>query len=131
MVEIEKVLPKGSGLLTASESEKLEYLLTEAMMEGGIEGEVLVGCGRWLTPVGYDGIVAERNCGGWCGYPRCRTQDVERIKFVAGNERWKLKFCSVGCYKKSEFFKRQLSSEALFMRRIEGPFDDIVLIEEE
>lgn len=138
-VEIESILPAGKGILTPKDASRVEYALTEALMEGSISCELLRRVAEWVTPATYLGIVAERNCNGWCGYPRCRTHDSEKIRFVSGgdsggngNKLWKSQFCSRECYQRSEFLRRQLSTEAVFMRRIEDPLNggSVVLLED-
>lgn len=134
-------------LLTPRESNILTFHLVELAMDGNCDIRVMKLMARYLSRKAYGDLVEERVTNHYCGYPRCKYTNPDQIKQVELNKlEIKLKmprfynsrFCCKRHYQASEFYRRQLSSEALFMRtHMSDPFfskdtDEtlIVLLEE-
>ncbi|VEU21246.1 DEKNAAC102167 [Brettanomyces naardenensis] len=102
---------------------------------------------RYLSRQSFDDLVEERVTNHYCGYPLCKYSDPSQIKEMQMNKvvvklrmprYYNSKYCCKRHYQAAEFYKRQLSSEALFMRtNMDEPFfrsdtyeNAIVLLEE-
>ena len=112
-------------LLTPKEANGLTYSIIELLMKDNCTVELLKLLSRYLSKSAYENIIEERIIGHWCGYPICNIQDDkirDEVKFNKIAEKFALKsyystrYCCKDHYLKSEFYRRQLSEDALFMR---------------
>lgn len=111
-------------LLTPKEANGLTYSIIELLMSGKCDVKLLQLLSRYLSRSAYENIVEERIIGHWCGYPLCDVQsdkitdgDVNEIAEKFGLASYYTKrFCCKDHYSKSEFYRRQLTEDALFMR---------------
>lgn len=134
-------------MLTPKEANQLTYHLTEMLMVNNCEPRVLRVLARYLSKKAYDDIVEERIIEHHCGYPICKFSDSKKIKDMQVNSLVKSlkmpryynsRFCCKNHYLCSEFYRNQLSSEALFMRiNLDKPWmsddsveNDIVLLDD-
>lgn len=135
------------SLLTPKEANTLTFRITERLMEGNCDRDTLKLLSRYFSRKAYDDLVIERVTNHYCGYPLCKYHNSSQIKPKQVNQLLiKLKmphyytsrFCCKRHYQASEFYRHQLSSEALFMRtemnkpkfETETPESSIVLLEE-
>lgn len=109
-------------LLTPGEANNLTFRLIELLMNAQCDLDTLKLLGRYLSCKSYEDLVMERNSNKLCGYPHCNyhSNDIkltpvkhESVKLASF---YKSSFCSKGHYQCSEFYRGQLSEEALFMR---------------
>lgn len=116
---------KGKPMLTPKEANRLTYTITELLMSGNCTSRCLRLLGRYLSTKAYEDIVEERVIAHCCGYPLCTFTDPSIIKDVQVNKLakslrmpcyYKSRFCCKDHYLCSEFYKHQLSTDALFMR---------------
>ena len=134
-------------LLTPKEANNLTYQIIELLMDKPCTSQLLQLLARYLTPQAYDALVEERIINHPCGYPLCpyssssiHDGEVNTVaKRLNMRAYYKTRYCSKRHYQCSEVFKRQLNSDALFMRVdldrewfTEGSIENgIVLLEEE
>lgn len=134
-------------LLTPKEANNLTYQIIELLMDKPCTSQLLQLLARFLTPQAYDALVEERIINHHCGYPLCpyssssiHDGEVNTVaKRLNMRAYYKTRYCSKRHYQCSEVFKRQLNSDALFMRVdldrewfTEGSIENgIVLLEEE
>ncbi|GMG55915.1 unnamed protein product [Ambrosiozyma monospora] len=119
--------------LIPKEASQLTYKLIEALMIHNCDKFTLRIISRYLSKQTYEDLVTERVINHYCGYPTCKYQNPNRIKEVQLNSlvsRLKLprsyntRFCCKAHYQCSEFYKKQLSFDALFARSgLNLPFD--------
>lgn len=114
-------------LLTPREANILTFKLIELLMNSQCDLNCLKLLSRYLSYKSYDDLVMERNSNKLCGYPNCNYHSND-IKVIIPNSNsntkislklssfYKSSFCSKEHYQCSEFYKGQLSEEALFMR---------------
>ncbi|KAH3668656.1 hypothetical protein OGAPHI_002410 [Ogataea philodendri] len=116
---------EGKPLLTPKEANMLTYHLIERLMEHSCDKSVLKLLARYLSKQTYEELVTERIINHYCGYPLCDFRDPGRIKEVQVNQlvsKLKLpksynhKYCCKKHYQCSEFYKQQLTTDALFSR---------------
>lgn len=112
-------------ILTPKEANQLTFHLTELLMINNCEPKVLRILARYLSKKSYEDIIEERIIEHFCGYPLCKYNDPKKIKDMQMNSLVKSlkmpryynsRFCCKNHYLCSEFYKNQLSFEALFMR---------------
>lgn len=112
-------------ILTPKEANQLTFHLTELLMINNCEPKVLRILSRYLSKKSYEEIVEERVIEHFCGYPLCKHNDPKKIKDMQVNSLvkslkmpryYKSRYCCKNHYLCSEFYKNQLSFEALFMR---------------
>ncbi|QPG75788.1 hypothetical protein FOA43_003149 [Brettanomyces nanus] len=138
---------EGKSLLTPREANTLNFHIVENLMVENCDRDTLKILARYLSKKGLDDLVEERVTNHYCGYPLCRFHDPKQIKEMQINKlvaklkmpRYYLsKFCCKRHYQATEFYKKQLSADVLFMRtNINQPFfqsdtyeNSIVLLEE-
>ncbi|CCH40928.1 hypothetical protein BN7_462 [Wickerhamomyces ciferrii] len=111
--------------LSPSAANKLSLSLIEELSEDVCDKFFLKFISRFLTPSSYSEILQERNINKICGYPMC-CESPGRIKDHYSKSYQKSKmlpyaylnlYCSKTHYQCSEFYKTQLSDEAVFARK--------------
>lgn len=113
-------------LLTLREANQLTFSLIELCMESKCDLSSIKLLARYLSTKAYEDLIMERNSNQLCGYPCCETHSSS-IKVNAPSSAgsrggiqlasfYKTSYCSKQHYQCSQFFKGQLSEEALFMR---------------
>ncbi|ONH71274.1 RNA polymerase II subunit B1 CTD phosphatase RTR1 [Pichia kudriavzevii] len=120
-------------LLTPKEANNLTYQIIELLMDKPCTSQLLQLLARYLTPQAYDALVEERIINHHCGYPLCpyssssiHDGEVNTVaKRLNMRAYYKTRYCSKRHYQCSEVFKRQLNSDALFMRMFESTIQDI------
>ncbi|ODV94999.1 hypothetical protein PACTADRAFT_3884 [Pachysolen tannophilus NRRL Y-2460] len=125
---------KSSKLLTPKHASQLNLTIIELLMDRPCDKDSLKYLSRFLTPEIYNEIVNERIINHFCGWPLCDKYDPVKIKPNLNKIKNNLKFLS-GYFKSSycckshcqfsEFYLKQLSDEALFLRLnlFEYPFN--------
>ncbi|GME72792.1 unnamed protein product [Ambrosiozyma monospora] len=119
--------------LIPKEASQLTYKLIEKLMIYNCDKFTLRIISRYLSKQTYEDLVTERVINHYCGYPTCKYQNSNRIKEVQLNSlvsklklprSYNTKFCCKAHYQCSEFYKKQLSYDALFARsNLNLPFD--------
>lgn len=108
------------GNLTPSEASRLTLLLLEALGDDDCDVFFLKFASRFLTKDVYAELIEERNINKLCAYPLCHEQQARgqgTCKTSVGLPYEYLKFyCTKTHFQCSEFYKSQLSGEALFAR---------------
>ncbi len=111
--------------LTPSEASRLSLALVEVLSEDVCDKFFLKFISRFLTKDSYSEILQERNINKVCAYPMC-CESPGRIKDHYSKSFQKSKmlpyaylnlYCSKTHYQCSEFYKTQLSDEAVFARK--------------
>lgn len=135
------------SLLTPKDANVLTFQITEKLMEHNCDRNTLKLLSRYFSQKTYEDLVIERVTNHYCGYPLCKYHNPAQIKPMQVNQLLvKLKmphyytsrFCCKRHYQASEFYRHQLSSEALFMRTEinkptfapDTPENSVVLLEE-
>lgn len=112
-------------LLTPKEANQLTFHITELLMSNNCDSKVLRLLARYLSRKAYDEMMEERIIEHYCGYPLCNYRNANKIKDMEMNHLVKTlkmpryynsKFCCKNHYLCSEFYRSQLSTDALFMR---------------
>ncbi|GMF26146.1 unnamed protein product [[Candida] boidinii] len=125
--EVFKLLePYGNiSLLSAKDSNTIIFKLIELLMENSCDSTTLKYLSRFLTPDSYEDLVTERIINHYCGYPLCSYYSKSNINLPSKKtlaDKFKIlrsyssKFCSKKHYQCSEFYKRQLNKDALWIR---------------
>ncbi|KAH3672810.1 hypothetical protein WICMUC_004032 [Wickerhamomyces mucosus] len=113
------------GTLTLQDANKLTLSIIEELSEDQCDRFLLKFITRFITKDIYDEVVKERNINKLCAYPLCGNEP-NRIKDTYSYSYQKSKmlpyfylnsFCSKDHYQSSEFYKTQLSDEAIFSRK--------------
>lgn len=111
--------------LTPTEASRLSLSLVEVLSEDICDKFFLKFISRFLTKDSYSEILQERNINKVCAYPMC-CEAPGRIKDHYSKSYQKSKmlpyaylnlYCSKTHYQCSEFYKTQLSDEAVFARK--------------
>jgi len=111
--------------LTPTEASQLTLALVEELSEDVCDKFFLKFISRFLTKSSYSEILQERNINRVCAYPMC-CESPGRIKDHYSKSFQKSKllpyaylnlYCSKVHYQCSEFYKTQLSDEAVFARK--------------
>ncbi|ODV87996.1 hypothetical protein CANARDRAFT_26165 [[Candida] arabinofermentans NRRL YB-2248] len=119
--------------LNPKEASMVTYHLIEKLMEHNCDKQTLKIIARYFSSQKYAELVTERIINHYCGYPLCDYYNPSKIKEVQLNavvsklklpKSYNSRFCCKRHYQCSEFYKRQLSPEALFARnQLNLPFD--------
>ncbi|CDR46233.1 CYFA0S22e01530g1_1 [Cyberlindnera fabianii] len=120
----ESLLPfSHPGNLTPAEANRLNLALVEELSDNVCDKFFLKFASRFLTKAQYAEIVEERNINRYCGYPLCQ-QHQDRINSTSRARNAHLlpyaylsAYCSKRHYQCSEFYRTQLSDEAVFARK--------------
>ncbi|KAK3088367.1 hypothetical protein FSP39_018268 [Pinctada imbricata] len=86
------------------ECEKTAHLTVQRLLDNPVTEDFLIDSGRLIKPEHYDDVIEERAISHQCGYPVCPNS-------LANN------FCSNECYNASNYYKSQLSTSPLWMRK--------------
>jgi hypothetical protein len=109
------------GTLTPAEASKLTLMLLEALADDCCDVFFLRFCSRFLTKDSYTELMEERNINKLCAYPLChehqaRSRSLQWSSVPLPYEYLKY-YCTKTHFQCSEFYKSQLSPEALFARK--------------
>lgn len=113
------------SLLSAKDSNTIVFNLIELLMENSCNSTTLKYLSRLLTPESYEDLITERIINHYCGYPLCSYYSKSNINLPSKKtlaDKFKIlrsynsKFCSKKHYQCSEFYKRQLNKDALWIR---------------
>lgn len=115
----------GYSELTPLQASKLQLALLDDLSQDECDSFFMKFLSRFITPEVYEELIQERIINKKCGYAMCSNPPA-RIKdnFSKSFKESKLlpynylnSYCSKLCFQKSEIYKAQLSSEALFARK--------------
>ena len=106
--------------------EKLVFVWQEKLFsQSKIAIQTLERAATYLQPKTYDEIVEERAVQSWCGYPIChdppQTDVLQKYKISLSQRKVYdqselAKYCSEDCFKKSKYYRMQLSEEPVWFR---------------
>lgn len=106
------------GTLTPGEASKLTLLLLEALSDDCCDAFFLKFCSRFFSKDSYTELLEERNINKLCAYPLCLKEQARARTTNLGLPYEYLKlYCTKTHFQCSEFYKSQLSPEALFARK--------------
>lgn len=144
--------PYGSSeTLTPAEASQLQLKIAELILDYTVDVLLLKFLSRFLTPQSYDEALEERNIEHQCGYPVCKKLPQHKVRRLSAlipgvyappeiSTRYQiynrkpsmilpntylLQYCCKEHYQASQFYRNQLSTEALFLRKnvtIVAPF---------
>lgn len=127
--------------LGPAEASQLLLKIAELILDNTVDIILLKFLGRFLTPQTYDEALEERNIEHQCGYPVCQNlpqQKVRRLSSIARGAHgdsgtlyqiynrkpsmilpntYLLQYCCKEHYQASQFYRNQLSAEAIFLRK--------------
>ncbi|CDK29178.1 unnamed protein product [Kuraishia capsulata CBS 1993] len=117
---------KSQPMLSPGDASNLSYKLIELLMEGSCEREVLRALSSLFSTDTYEQLVQERVINHHCGYPLCGVVDPQKIYHKVQKNplvaklklpgAYKTSYCTQQHYQGSEFYKKQLSPEAIWAR---------------
>ncbi|KAI8378697.1 Rtr1/RPAP2 family-domain-containing protein [Choanephora cucurbitarum] len=112
-------------------TEKLVFVWQEKLFsQSKIAIQTLERAATYLQPKTYDEIVEERAVQSWCGYPIChdppQTDVLQKYKISLSQRKVYdqselAKYCSEDCFKKSKYYRMQLSEEPVWFRDLSLP----------
>ncbi|KAM5256386.1 putative RNA polymerase II subunit B1 CTD phosphatase RPAP2 [Ctenodactylus gundi] len=128
---------KRKAELEAAMKKKIEFErkalhIVEQLLEENITEELLLECGKFITPAHYSDIVVERSIIKLCGYPLCQKKlgIVPKQKYKISTKTNKVyditerkSFCSNFCYKASKYFEAQIPKSPVWVREEERNTD--------
>lgn len=108
------------GTLTPGEASRLTLILLEVLADDDCDAYFLKFISRFLSRDVYGELIEERNINKLCAYPLCREKQarahgLHRTSVGLPYEYLKY-YCTKTHFQCSEFYKAQLSPEALFAR---------------